>query len=135
MTYRIEKIEGIGEVHGATLMAAGIETTEDLLRRAGTRTGRKALAQSSGLSEKQILKWVNLADLMRITGVGPQFSELLEASGVDTVKELRNRNPESLATTLAQVQRKYRIARTAPPGTRVRRWIAQAKQLEPAVAH
>ncbi|MEM7480563.1 MAG: DUF4332 domain-containing protein [Acidobacteriota bacterium] len=135
MSYRIERVEGIGPKYAERLLELGIETTDTLLQRAGTRRGRKALAEEAGVAEKLILRWVNLADLMRINGVGPQFSELLEASGVDTVKELGTRSPDNLAMTLAKVQREKRIARTAPPGTRVRRWILQAKSLDPAVSH
>ena len=32
------------------------------------------------MGESSILKWTNLADLMRVSGIGRQFSELLEAA-------------------------------------------------------
>ena len=86
MNYKIIDIEGIGEVYAPKLIAAGIETVEQLLDACETPTGRKIIAEKTGISEKLILKWTNHADLFRINGIGPQFAELLEAAGVDTVK-------------------------------------------------
>ncbi|GAB4225478.1 MAG: hypothetical protein Kow0032_01380 [Methyloligellaceae bacterium] len=93
MSYPIEDIEGIGKRYAAKLRKLGIKRTHHLLDRAASKKGRKELAAESGLDEKLILKWANMADLMRIRGVGEEYSELLEAAGVDTVKELRNRKP------------------------------------------
>ena len=81
------------------------------------------------------MKWANLADLMRISGIGPQFSELLEAAGVDTVKELRNRNAENLAAKMKEVQREKKLTRTAPGVSTVSRWIARAKEMDPVISH
>jgi predicted flap endonuclease-1-like 5' DNA nuclease len=92
----IEKIEGIGPAFGANLQAAGIKTTEALLDKSKDPKGRKALAAETGIDESRILKWANMADLMRIKGVGEEYSELLEAAGVDTVKELKMRNAANL---------------------------------------
>src|SRR5690554_6942263 len=86
MGYKIEDIEGIGPVYGEKLRSAGITSVEDLLEKCAAKSGRSSLANETGISEKEILKWTNHADLFRIDGVGPQFAELLEASGVDTVK-------------------------------------------------
>ena len=88
MTYKIIDIEGVGEAYAPKLQKAGIVKVEDLLAKCATPKGRAALAEETGISEKLILKWTNHADLFRIKGVGPQFAELLEAAGVDTVKEL-----------------------------------------------
>ena len=91
MAYKIIDVEGIGEVYGLKLKEVGINTVEQLLEKGCKPAGRKALEEETGISGKLILTWCNHADLMRIKGVGPQFSELLEAAGVDTVKEFRNR--------------------------------------------
>ena len=90
MNYKIIDVEGIGEVYSQKLIAVGINTVEDLLEKCAKPAGRKALAEETGISGKLILTWTNHADLMRINGIGPQFSELLEAAGVDTVKELKH---------------------------------------------
>ena len=100
MGYRIDEIEGIGPAFQQKLERVEIKTTEDLLDKCCNEPGRKQVSVQTGLSESQLLKWANLADLMRISGIGTQYAELLESAGVDTVSELRNRNPENLAAKL-----------------------------------
>ena len=97
MKYAIIDIEGIGEAYAAKFQEVGINTAEELLARGASAAGRAQVAEITGISPKLILKWFNHANLFRITGVGPQFAELLETAGVDTVKELRRRNAASLA--------------------------------------
>ena len=88
MSYKIQEIEGIGPVYAEKLAAADIDTTEELLKLCCDARGRKTTAEKTGVSESQLLKWANMADLMRISGIGSEFSELLEAAGVDTVNGL-----------------------------------------------
>jgi predicted flap endonuclease-1-like 5' DNA nuclease len=135
MGYKIEEIEGIGPTYGEKLAAANINTTEDLLKLCCDAKGRKETAESTGLSEGQLLKWVNMADLMRISGVGSEYSELLEAAGVDTVKELRNRNAENLAAKMAEVNETKKLTRTVPSESVVSGWVDQAKSLDPLITH
>ena len=135
MSYKIHEVEGIGPAYAEKLSQAGITTTDDLLARCGSAAGRKEVAAASGLSEKLLLNWANKADLMRISGVGPQFAELLEAAGVDTVKELRNRNAENLAATMARVNEEKKLARTSPAATVVEKWVEAARGMEPMISH
>ena len=135
MAYKIDEIEGIGEGYAAKLMDAGIRTTDDLLSKAGARKGRAELAEATGISEKHILRWVNHADLMRIKGIGAQYAELLEAAGVDTVKELRHRNAANLTAAMEAKNEEKKLARTTPAESMVSRWIEAAKEMEPAVSH
>jgi predicted flap endonuclease-1-like 5' DNA nuclease len=135
MSYKTEEIEGIGPVYAEKLRTAGIGTTADLLRLCGDAKGRKATAATTGLSESQLLKWANMADLMRISGVGQEYSELLEAAGVDTVKELRNRNAENLAAKMAEVNASRKLTRTVPSEKAVAGWVEQAKSLDPLITH
>ena len=135
MDYRIEKIEGIGPAHASKLSTAGISRTSHLLSRCAAAKGRKAVAAQTGLDEKQLLKWANLADLMRISGIGEEYSELLEAAGVDTVKELRNRRPDALTAKIAEVNRARRLTRQTPGLKQVTRWVEQAKSLAPLITH
>ncbi|MDH3514005.1 MAG: DUF4332 domain-containing protein, partial [Gammaproteobacteria bacterium] len=100
MSEKIQAIEGIGPHYAQILINAGIRTTRDLLEAGAAPGGRQQLAEKTGINEAMILKWVNMCDLFRIKGVGSQYAELLEAAGVDTVKELRNRNHENLAATM-----------------------------------
>ncbi len=109
MTYKIIDVEGIGNVNAKKLVEAGINTVDDLLQKAKTPAGRKTLEETTGISGKSILKWTNHADLMRINGVGPQFSELLEAAGVDTVKELKHRVAENLQQKLEEINNKRNL--------------------------
>jgi predicted flap endonuclease-1-like 5' DNA nuclease len=132
---KIEDIEGIGEVYGAKLVAVGIKSTDALLEKAGSRKGREELEEATGISGKLILKWVNHADLMRINGVGGQYAELLEEAGVDTVKELRNRNPANLAAKLAEANEKRKLTGNVPSESMVSKWIDEAKTMEPKVSY
>ncbi|HEX2653785.1 MAG TPA: DUF4332 domain-containing protein [Xanthobacteraceae bacterium] len=129
MSYAIMDIAGIGPLMAAKLKNVGIRTTEKLLETARDVKGRKALAASIGVDEKTILRWANLADRMRIKGVGEDYAELLQAAGVDTVKELKYRNVGNLAKALASANQKKRLVELLPSEKRVQRWIEQAKQL------
>jgi PAS domain S-box-containing protein len=132
---KIETIEGVGAVYAAKLAEVGIITTEDLLVAAGTRKGRQDLAEKTGISGKLVLKWVNRADLMRVPGIGEEYSDLLEAGGVDTVKELRNRKAENLYKTLTQVNDEKSLVRRPPYLSEVEAWILAAKEIEPRVTY
>lgn len=132
MTYKIIDIEGIGNVNARKLVEAGINTVDDLLQKAKTPAGRKTLEETTGISGKSILKWANHADLMRINGVGPQFSELLEAAGVDTVKELKHRVAENLQQKLEEINNKRNLVNRVPSVSEVLKMIDQAKEL-PAI--
>ncbi|PMC24693.1 DUF4332 domain-containing protein [Hoylesella buccalis] len=132
MTYKIIDIEGIGNVNAKKLVEAGINTVDDLLQKAKTPAGRKTLEETTGISGKSILKWTNHADLMRINGVGPQFSELLEAAGVDTVKELKHRIAENLQQKLEEINNKRNLVNRVPSVSEVLKMIDQAKEL-PAI--
>jgi len=135
MSYPIEKIEGIGKTYAKKLQKAGVRSTKALLSRGGTPKGRKELAGTSGIDETYILKWTNMADLMRIRGVGEEYSELLEAAGVDTVKELKHRNPDNLAARMAEVNGQKKLVRQLPALSKVQSWVEQAKSLEPAIKY
>lgn len=132
---KIDEIEGIGPVYAEKLRAAGVETTDALLEACGGPKGRSEMAEKTGIAEAHILRWVNHADLMRIKGVGKQYAELLEAAGVDTVKELRTRNAANLAAKLKEVNEAKNLAGTTPTLDSVTAWIEQAKTMDPAVRH
>ena len=129
MVYKIIDIEGIGEVYAEKLIAAGIETAAQLLDKCAAPAGRKALAEATGISDKLILTWTNHADLFRVKGIGPQFAELLEAAGVDTVKELGHRNAANLAAKMLEVNEEKHLVRRVPVEIEVQRMIDQAKEL------
>lgn len=135
MSYPIEKIEGIGPKFAEKLGAVGITNTGQLLDRAKDPKGRKALADEAGIDGTYILKWANMADLMRIRGIGEEYSELLEVAGVDTVKELRTRNPENLHAKMAEVNEEKKLVRVLPGADAVKDWVAQAKDLPPMMTY
>lgn len=135
MAYKIIDIEGIGEVYAEKLTAAGIKTTDDLLEKGASKKGRQALAEETGISEKLILKWTNHADLFRIKGIAGQFAELLEAAGVDTVKELRHRVPANLHAKLVEVNEAKHPCNRVPAESEVEKMIEQAKELEPKMTY
>ncbi len=122
-------IEGIGPVYAKKLKAAGVATTDTLLEVAATPKGRKDLAAKTGIDETMILEWVNRADLYRIKGVGSEYSDLLEASGVDTVVELSKRVPANLFAKMVEVNTAKKLVRKMPIEPQVKDWIEQAKKL------
>ena len=132
---KIEEIEGIGPAYGAKLTAAGVTTTEQLLERGASRKGRTELAGTTGITDTLILEWVNHADLMRIKGVGSEYSDLLEAAGVDSPAELAQRNAANLALAIADVNEKKKLVRQAPSDSVVAGWIAEAKTMKKIVEH
>jgi predicted flap endonuclease-1-like 5' DNA nuclease len=132
----IEDVEGIGPDHAASLRGVGIATTEALLERGATPAGRDEIAATAGLSEKLVLEWVNHVDLMRIDGVGSEYSDLLEAAGVDSPAELAQRNAANLAQTFQELDAaRPDWIRGLPSQATVEKWIAQAKTLPKIVTH
>jgi predicted flap endonuclease-1-like 5' DNA nuclease len=128
-------IEGIGEAYAVKLRAAGVRTTEKLLKKGVNPQGRKELAANTGFSEQTILEWVNRADLFRIRGIGGQYSDLLEAAGVDTVRELANRNPEALLETLKKINAEKNKVNKLPGLKMVKSWVENAKSLPRGVEY
>ena len=135
MAYKIIDIQGIGPVYAEKLIAVGIETVDQLLEKGCCPKGRKELEEKTGIRADLILTWVNHADLFRVKGVGPQFAELLEAAGVDTVKELRNRNAANLAAKMLEVNEAKHLTRRTPVEKEIQKFIDLAKALEPAVTY
>ena len=135
MSKSIQDIEGIGPKSAGLLNQQGIYTTSKLLEVASDRSGRKGLADKTSINESSILKWVNMSDLFRIKGVAGQYAELLKGSGVDTVKELRNRNAENLAEKMKEINEQKRLCKTSPNASMVSGWVDQAKTLEPMVTY
>ena len=130
---RIIDIEGIGPVYAKKLKAIGVRTTDQLLWLGASPKGREELAADSDISETLILEWVNLSDLMRIKGVGSEYSDLLEEAGVDTVKELRVRNPDNLHKAILETNAREKLVRRPPSLKMVTGWVTQAKGLPPMV--
>ncbi len=134
-TYKIQDVQGIGPAYAEKLIAAGIEDTDQLLEKGASAKGRKELEEATGISGKLILTWVNHADLYRISGVGPQFAELLEAAGVDTVKELAHRNAANLAAKMLEVNEAEHRTKRVPVESELQKMIDQAKELPGIVTY
>lgn len=131
----LKEIEGIGSAYAAKLNKAGVRGTSGLLRMGGTKKGRQELAKSTGFNAKTILGWVNRADLFRVKGIGGQYSDLLEAAGVDTVVELAKRRPEVLLEAMAKANKKLNKVNQMPALSQVKMWVKRAKSLKRAVQY
>jgi predicted flap endonuclease-1-like 5' DNA nuclease len=131
----IDAIQGLSRAQARTLRRNRVRTTEALLRKAATKSERRSLAKETGLDESEILAWVNRADLMRIKGVGEEYADLLEVAGIDTVKELRRRNPRSLLRQLTELNEKKNLVRRLPTESMVEGWVAEAKTMQPGVSY
>jgi hypothetical protein len=129
MSYPITDIEGIDGETAALLKSARIRSTGRLLDAASTLKGRKALAEKTGIDSRKLLRWANIADRMRVKGVNKEYAELLQAAGVDTVRELQHRNPAKLAARMAAANKQRKLVRLLPSEKVVARWIDHAKKL------
>lgn len=132
---KITTIEGIGPEMAGKLGVAGVSTVEALLKQGASKEGRVGLAKTCGISEERILKWVNHADLMRVKGIGEEYSELLEAAGVDSVPELKQRNAKNLYDALVKTNESKKLVRALPSEKVVSKWIEHAKTLPRVVNH
>lgn len=132
---RLEKIEGIGPKYAESLRSVGVTSVAKLLAVGSTRKGRDSIVKQTGISDALILRWVNRADLCRVTGVSTQYSELLEAAGVDTVKELRTRRADNLTARMRAVNDEKKLVRRPPAESEVAKWVEQAKLLAPVITH
>jgi len=135
MSYAISGLTGLGPNVAKMLKSVGIRTTEKLLEAAKNPRGRKELASRTGYDEAQILRWANLADRMRIKGVGEPYAELLRVVGVDTIRELKFRNPGNLAKAMAEANVKRKLVRILPSEKLVGRWIEIARKLPPKITY
>lgn len=132
---KVAGIEGIDEMHGEKLHGMGITTVDTLLEKGATPAGRKAIAEETGMSHALVLRLVNQADLFRIKGIGKEYADLLEASGVDSVPELAQRRAENLHCKMVDVNGAKNLVKRLPPESEVEEWIAQAKSLPKVVIH
>jgi predicted flap endonuclease-1-like 5' DNA nuclease len=132
---KLLEIEGIGAANAQRLEKVGVTSIEQLLRDGASPAGRRRLATESGIDERKLLEWVNHADLMRINGVGSEYSDLLEAAGVDSIPELANRNAENLHAKMVEVNAAKKLVRRDPSLSETQRWIAEAKTLDRIVTH
>lgn len=135
MSYPIRDIDGVDEQRAALLRSAGIRTTAALLEAAKNTKGRKALAQRTGLSEKLLLKWANMADRMRVRGMGKEYAELVRVAGVDTVRELKHRNAKRLFRAIEEANKKRKLVQFLPSEKAVGRWIEEAKALDIKISY
>ena len=132
---KVIAIEGIGDVYAGKLGAVGITTTEALLEAGKSPHGREELSEKSGISDHLILEWVNRADLFRVKGVGEEYSDLLEAAGVDTVPELAQRNPANLWAKLGEVNKEKKLVRRLPSQGQVADRVSQAKDMPRVITY
>jgi hypothetical protein len=135
MGYKVVDIEGIGPAYAEKLGGLEIHTTSDLLAKGATKKGRIEIAAKTGIPESLILTWVNHSDLFRVKGVASQFSELLEAAGVDSVKEFATRNPENLHAKMVETNEKFGLAGRVPSVESLKEMIDLAKKLDPIISH
>jgi predicted RecB family nuclease len=135
MSYPISTIEEIGVDEVTALKSVGIRTTDGLLEAAKSPKGRKLLAASAKLDEKKLLRWANIADKLRIKGMGKEYAGLLREVGVETVKELKYRNPARLAQTMAEANKKRKLVRFLPSEKLVTRWVEHARKLPQKITY
>lgn len=132
---KVEEMDGITAADWKKLSAVGVGTVEALLEKGGRRLSREKLAEATGISEKQILGWVNRADLMRLEGIGSEYSDLLGAAGVDSCLELSSRLPANLHRKMREINAAVKLVRRVPTEHEVGQWVAAAKSMPKVVEH
>jgi predicted flap endonuclease-1-like 5' DNA nuclease len=130
---RIDQVAGIGHKEAAKLRKTGIKTSKSLIEMASTGRGRSELTAATGIDQRQLQAWVNHADLLRVKGVGAEYAELLVAAGVDTVRDLRRRNPTALLAKIIGLNDKDRVVARLPTESMVEGWIEAARSVEPSI--
>lgn len=130
---RIDQVAGIEQRQATKLRKAGVRTSKTLIECASTRRGRTELAKATGLTPKDLQVWVHHADLLRVRGVGAEYADLLVAAGVDTLRDLRRRNPTALLAKIIGLNGSKRVVSRLPTESMVENWIAAAVELEPSM--
>jgi hypothetical protein len=130
---RIDQVAGIGHKDAATLRKAGTKTSKSLIELASTGRGRSELTAGTGIDQRHLQTWVNHADLLRVKGVGAEYAELLVAAGVDTLRDLRRRNPTALLAKIIGLNDKDRVVARLPTESMVEGWIEAARSVEPSI--
>jgi hypothetical protein len=131
----LKNLNGLESEVVERLRSAGIRTSGKLLDAAKSLKGRKELSRKTGIGPKELLRYANLADKLRVKGLGEGYAELLCHVGVDTVRELRYRNPEKLAAAMRRKNDKLRLVRLVPTEKAVGRWIEAAKKLQQEISY
>jgi hypothetical protein len=130
---RIDQVAGISHKDATKLRKAGVRTSTGLIESAADRKGRADLAATTGLDPRDIQLWVNHSDLLRVRGVGAEYAELLTAAGVDTLRDLRRRNPTALLAKIIGLNGSSRVVQRLPTEGMVEVWIEAAKDIDPSV--
>jgi predicted RecB family nuclease len=129
---RIDQVAGITHKDATKLRKAGVRTSNGLIEVAGNRKGRTDLATTTGIDQRDLQQWINHSDLLRVKGVGAEYAELLVAAGVDTLRDLRRRNPTALLAKIIGLNGDSKVVQRLPTEAMVEAWIETAKDLEPS---
>lgn len=130
---RIDEVAGLGMRQATRLRKAGVKTSKGLIEEASTRAGRSALSKKTGIPPRDLKSWVHHADLLRVKGVGGEYAELLVAAGIDTIRDLRRRNPTALVAKIISMNGSQKVVRRLPTETMVAGWIESATSIEPSI--
>jgi nucleotidyltransferase/DNA polymerase involved in DNA repair len=132
---RIDQVAGIGQREATKLRKVGVRTSKSLTACASTRRGRTELAKKTGLTPRDLQLWVHHADLLRVRGVGAEYAVLLVEAGVDTLRDLRRRNPTALLAKIIGLNGSQRVVDRLPTEAMVEGWIVAASDLDPAISN
>jgi Domain of unknown function (DUF4332) len=113
--------------HTAALRRLGIANPEHLLRATATPGQREQLAATLGVDVRLVEAWAACCDLMRVSGIGPEYAELLQAAGIDHPSALSDEHdPAALRQELARINDSRHLVRRLPTIEMIARWIAAA---------
>lgn len=134
VAHPVEAIEGIGRNYGRRLRELGISTTLDLVREGADARGRQRIIHGLDIAELAARRWVSMADLLRVPGLGGQDAEILEAVGVATVQMFGQRDPSALARQIEAANADLQLRPDALPAVAtIAGWVRTARLLRPLI--
>ncbi len=110
------------------ILDAGVKHSGQLYDRIAAKKRRAAFARKSGLAPEQLVKWARFIDLMQLDGIGPKMVRLLNAAGVETLKDFKRSKAAALYKKIRLVNRGGRYSQVVPGVDVLKAWIKRARR-------
>ena len=127
---RVDQVAGIDQKSATKLRKSGIRTARGLSEAVAQPKSRTELSKVTGIDGKLLQQWGNHCELLTVRGVGAEYAELLVEAGVDTVRDLRRRNPTALLAKIISLNGSRKVVRRLPTESMVEKWIDAAREMD-----
>lgn len=128
-SYLLDEINSMNHYYKKKLAKRGIFTTLDLLERCSNEYQIIRFAKMTGLSRSLLRKWVRLADIMRVKGIGEEYAKLLITLGYDNLEALSIEKGKILHEKIENYDKTKKKVKRMPSEKEIRMWIKSARQL------